>query len=199
MTERRRVATMAAGAALAGALVVAGCSSGSSHGAAATSTTARRAGLPPSDQASLKAVVAPLLARFGDDVQRVEVETNPTPDHHVMLSLYARPRDARTPDQYATGLVPLARAVMPVLLARYPGLYAVDLCQEAQHPPADVAEPPPLTRVYVTRPKSAAVRWDQLDLPALRRQAHSRNPSIEIYVDPVVAGSATFRAAKPAS
>ena len=198
MTERRRVATMAAGAALAGALAVAGCSTSHSSPQPITSTAAR-AGLPPSDQASLKAVVAPLLARFGDDVQRVEVETNPTPDHHVMLSLYARPRDARTPDQYATGLVPLARAVMPVLLARYPGLYAVDLCQEAQHPPADVAEPPPLTRVYVTRPKSAAVRWDQLDLPALRRQAHSRNPSIEIYVDPVVAGSATFRAAKPAS
>jgi hypothetical protein len=141
--------------------------------------------------------VAPLLARFGDDVQRVELDTNPTPDHHVMLSLYARPRDARTPDQYATGLAPLAKAVVPVLLARYPGLYSVDLCQEAQHPPADVAEPPPLTRVYVTRPKSAAVRWDQLDLPAIRRQARSKDPSIEIYVDPLVAGSATFRAAKP--
>ncbi len=199
MPERRRVARVGAGAALVGALAVAGCSSGSSHGAAATSTTGRRAGLPPSDQASLKAVVAPILARFGDDVQRVEVETNPTPDHHVMLSLYARPRDARTPDQYATGLAPLTRAVVPILLARYPGLYSVDLCQEAQHPPADVAEPPPLTRVYVTRPKSAAVRWDQLDLPAIRRQARSTDPSIEIYVDPVVAGSATFRAAKPAS
>jgi hypothetical protein len=196
MTERRRLASVAAGAALAGALAVAGCSSGSSRGTA-TSTTARRAGLPPSDQASLKAVVAPLLAPFGDDVQRVEVETNPTPDHHVMLSLYARPRDARTPDQYATGLAPLAKAVVPTLLARYPGLYAVDLCQEAQHPPADVAEPPPLTRVYVTRPRSAAVHWDRLDLSAIRRQAHGRNPSIEIYVDPIVAGSATFRAAKP--
>jgi hypothetical protein len=195
MTERRRVAGMAAGAALAGALVVASCST--SHSSPQPINTAPRAGLPPSDQASLKAVVAPLLARFGDDVQRVEVETNPTPDHHVMLSLYARPRDARTPDQYATGLAPLAKAVVPTLLARYPGLYAVDLCQEAQHPPADVAEPPPLTRVYVTRPRSAAVHWDRLDLSAIRRQAHGRNPSIEIYVDPVVAGSAMFRAAKP--
>ncbi len=168
-----------------------------SHPTTADSTTAPRAGLPPSDQASLTAIVAPLLARFGDDVQRVEVETNPTPDHHVMLSLYARPRDARTPDQYATGLAPLARAVMPVLLARYPGLYAVDLCQEAQHPPANVAEPPPLTRVYVTRPGSAAVRWDQLDLAAIRTQAHGVDPSIQLYVDPSVGASATFRAAKP--
>jgi len=197
MTERRRTATLAAEAALAGVLAVAGCSS--SHSSPQPINTAPQAGLPPSDQASLRAVVAPLLARFGDDVQRVEVETNRTPDHHVMLSLYARPRDARTPDQYATGVAPLARAVVPVLLARYPGLYAVDLCQEAQHPPADVAEPPPLTRVYVTRPKSAAVRWDQLDLSAIRRQARSKDPSIEIYVDPLVATSATFRAAKPST
>ncbi len=105
--------------------------------------------------------MAPILARFGDDVQRVELETNPTPDHHVMLSLYARPHDARTPDQYATGLAPLAKAVVPALLARYPGLYAVDLCQEAQHPPADVAEPPPLTRVTSPgrRLRSTGTSW----------------------------------------
>ena len=196
MTERRGGPIVAA-AALAGALALAGCSSGS-HGVTAAATTTVRKGVPAADEASLRAVVAPILGRLDDDVQRVELQTNPTPDHHVLLSVYARPRTARSGDQYAAGAAPLARAVIPTLLARYPGVYAVDLCQEALHPPANVDEPPPLTRVYVTRPKSASIDWARLDLAAIRRKARGDDPAIQLYVDPSVAQSATFRAAEPA-
>ena len=116
----------------------------------------------------------------------------------MLLSVYARPRTARSGDQYAAGAAPLARAVIPTLLARYPGVYGIDLCQEALHPPANVDEPPPLTRVYVTRPKSASIDWARLDLAAIRRKARGDDPAIQLYVDPSVAQSATFRAAEPA-
>ncbi len=115
----------------------------------------------------------------------------------MLLSIYVRPRTARSADGYARRIVPLARDLVPVLFDRYPGVVGIDLCQESTNHDGADASPPPVTRVFVLRSDAADIDWANLDLQWLLGQPHGQRPKVQFEVDDAVAASATYRQAQP--
>ena len=141
-------------------------------------------------------LIAPLLPA-GDEIQRVYLDASGEPGS-VLFSIYVRPTSGRTPDEYARTLAPLAKRLIPVIFARYPGVDAIDLCQEL---PNDLSaaqdSPPPVTRVLLFRQASAQIDWATFDLRTVRRLSRGKRPSIQLQLDADVAKAPSFMAAAP--
>ena len=197
MTPRRVEAVAAAFAIVAGGTSFVGCSSGARlSGPTTTATsTSRPVALPPRDTGALVKLVGPLLPA-DDEIQRVYLDVGEAPGS-VLFSIYVRPKSSRSAEGYARRIAPLAKALVPVLFARYPGVRAIDLCQELPNDAATQASLPPVTRVLISRDASAAIDWSTFDLSTVRRLARGRRPQIQLQLEGDVAKAPSFVAAAP--
>jgi hypothetical protein len=183
------------GIAAAGALVctaVVGCSSGSGDGDSAKA-------LPPNDKAAIERVFAPVLKRLGVRLTRgalVDLKTGKPSATGTHLAVYVEPTRDFTPEDYARGTVKTLRAFIPTAFERWGGLTSFDVCQEPL-PAADARpEPPPITKVDLTKAASRTVRWDGLDLARLLRDAKRLGPrALSVYAKPDVRLTGFYQAA----
>ena len=178
---RRLLGIVAAGL-LVGAAAV-GCSSGSEGGDTSKA-------LPPNDKAAIERVFKPALERLGVRLTRgalIDLKTSKPSATGTHLAVYVEPTGDYTPEDYARGTVKTLRAFLPVAFELWGGLKSFDLCQEPL-PAADAQpEPPPVTKVELTRSASRTVRWDDLDLDDLLRDAKRMGPrALSVYAKPDV-------------
>ena len=173
------------------AAAAAACSSGSGGGDSDAHA------LPPNDKAAIERVFAPTLKRLGVRLTRgalVDLETGKPSPNGTHLAVYVEPTGDYTVEDYARGTVPTLRAFIPIAFERWGGLTSFDLCQEPL-PAADARpEPPPVTKVDVTRAASRKVRWDDLDLARLLRDAKRLGSrALSVYAQPDVRQTAFYQ------
>jgi hypothetical protein len=178
---RRLFGIVAAGVLACTAAV--GCSSGSGG---ENSSNA----LPPNDKAAIERFFKPALERLGVRLTRgalIDLKTAKPSATGTHLAVYVEPTGDFTPEDYARGTVKTLRAFLPVAFETWGGLKSFDLCQEPL-PAADARpEPPPVTKVLLTRSASRTVRWDNLDLARLLRDAKRMGPrALSVYAKPDV-------------
>jgi len=178
----RRLVGIAAAGALACTAAV-GCSSGSGDGDSAKA-------LPPNDKAAIERVFAPALERLGVRLTRgalVDLKTGKPSATGTHLAVYVEPTGDFTPEDYARGTVRTLRAFLPAAFERWSGLTSFDLCQEPLPATDTRPEPPPITKVDLTKAASRKVRWDALDLTHLLRDAKRLGPrALSVYAKPDV-------------
>jgi len=181
------------GIAIAGALVCAaavGCSSGSGDGDSAEA-------LPPNDKAAIERVFAPELERLGVRLTRgalVDLETGKPSPTGAHLAVYVEPTGDFTPEDYARGTVRTLRAFIPGAFERWGGLRSFDVCQEPLAATDTRPEPPPVTKVELTKAASRKVRWDDLDLARLLRDAKRLGPrALSVYAKPDVRNTGFYQ------
>jgi hypothetical protein len=183
------------GIAAAGVLVctaAGGCSSGSGNGDSAKA-------LPPNDKAAIERVFAPALKQLGVRLTRgalVDLKTGKPSATGTHLAVYVEPTGEYTPEDYARGTVKTLRAFIPVAFERWRGLTSFDVCQEPL-PAADARpEPPPITKVDLTKAASGKVRWGDLDLVRLLADARRLGPrALSVYAKPDVRQTGFYQAA----
>jgi hypothetical protein len=181
------------GVAVAGALAcvaAAACSSGSDDGDSAKA-------LPPNDKAAIERVFAPELERLGVRLTRgalVDLKTGKPSATGTHLAVYVEPTGDFTPEDYARGTVRTLRAFIPGAFERWGGLTSFDVCQEPL-PAADTRpEPPPMTKVDLTKAASRKVRWDDLDLSRLLQDAKRLGPrALSVYAKPDVRNTGFYQ------
>jgi hypothetical protein len=187
---RRALALAIAGALACGA--VAACSSGSDDGDSATA-------LPPNDKAAIERVFAPELERLGVRLTRgalVDLKTGKPSATGSHLAVYVEPTGDFTPDDYARGTVRTLRAFIPGAFERWGGLTSFDVCQEPLAAADTRPEPPPVTKVDLTKAASRKVRWDDLDLARLLRDAKRLGPrALSVYAKPDVRNTGFYQEA----
>ena len=180
--RKRRLLGIAATGALA-CTVAAGCSSGSGGGDAAKA-------LPPNDKAAIERFFKPALERLGVRLTRgalIDLRTAKPSATGTHLAVYVEPTGDFTPEDYARGTVKTLRAFIPAAFERWGGLKSFDLCQEPLPATDARPEPPPVTKVELTRSASRTVRWDNLDLARLLRDAKRLGPrALSVYARPDV-------------
>jgi hypothetical protein len=183
LTRRtRRLFAIGAAGALASTFAV-GCSSGTGDGDSAKA-------LPPNDKAAIERVFAPALERLGVRLTRgalVDLKTGKPSPTGTHLAVYVEPTGDYTPDDYARGTVRTLRAFIPAAFERWGGLTSFDVCQEPLPATDARPEPPPITKVDLTKAASRKVRWDDLDLTRLLRDARRLGPrALSVYAKPDV-------------
>lgn len=181
-TARQRVGVSVAVVLIAA--VAAACSSGSGGGDSDAHA------LPPNDKAAIERVFSPTLKRLGVRLTRgalVDLKTGKPSANGTHLAVYVEPTGDYSAEDYARGTVPTLRAFIPTVFERWGGLTSFDLCQEPL-PAADARpEPPPVTKVDVTKAASRKVRWDDLDLARLLRDARRLGSrALSVYAKPEV-------------
>ena len=178
----RRLFRVAAAGALACTAAI-GCSSGSGDGDSAKA-------LPPNDKATIERVFAPELKRLGVRLTRgalVDLKTGKPSATGNHLAVYVEPTGDFTPEDYARGTVRTLRAFIPAAFERWGGLTSFDVCQEPLPATDTRPEPPPITKVDLTKAASRKVRWDNLDLTRLLRDAKRLGPrALSVYAKPDV-------------
>jgi hypothetical protein len=185
----RRFFRIAAAAALVCTAAV-GCSSGSGDGNSAKA-------LPPNDKAAIERVFAPELKRLGVRLTRgalVDLKTGKPSATGTHLAVYVEPTGDFTPEDYARGTVRTLRAFLPAAFERWGGLTSFDLCQEPLPATDTRPEPPPITKVDLTKAASRKVRWNALDLTRLLRDAKRLGPrALSVYAKPDVRLTSFFQ------
>jgi hypothetical protein len=188
---RRHLGAVAAGLLIT--VLAAACSSGSGGESSASADA-----LPPNDKAAIERVFRARLERLGVRLTRGAVldrETGKPSDRGTHLAVYVEPTGEFTPDDYARATVPTLRAFLPTAFERWGGLESFDICQEPL-PAADTRrEPPPETKVDVTKQASAKVRWDDdLDLGRLLTDAKRLGPrALSVYAKPDVRNTGFYQ------
>ena len=191
---RRRLGLAVAGLSIAA--VAAACSSGSGSSESANA-------LPPNDKAAIERVFAAELERLGVRLTRgalVDLETGKPSDKGTHLAVYVEPTGAFTPDDYARGTVPTLRAFLPTAFERWGGLRSFDVCQEPLPALDTRREPPPETKIDVTKEASEKVRWDDMDLARLLTDAKRLGPrALSVYARPPVRNTSFYQDAAVAA
>jgi hypothetical protein len=155
--------------------------------------------LPPNDKAAIERVFAPALEKLGVRLTRgalVDLKTGRPSPSGKHLAVYVEPTGDYTPEDYARGTVRTLRAFIPKAFEEWGGLTSFDLCQEPL-PAADARpEPPPVTKVDLTKAASRKVRWDDLDLVRLLRDAKRLGArALSVYAKPDVRLTSFYQAA----
>jgi len=130
---------------------------------------------PPADYEALAAVFDPVVASLGYRIGRAALidrgtyRETPDGDH---LALYLTPLFDKSPDEYVTDFLALARILGPGVFAAWPGLNSFDVCQE---PFAweGATSPPGLTILDVFRDAAAQIDWATVDLAGLLTSAQA--------------------------
>jgi hypothetical protein len=160
-----------------------GCSSGSGDGGSAKA-------LPANEKAAIERVFAPELKRLGVRLNRgalVDLKTGKPSATGTHLAVYVEPTGDFTPEDYARGTVRTLRAFLPAAFERWGGLNSFDVCQEPLPATDARPEPPPVTKVDLTKAASRKVQWDDLDLTRLLRDAKRLGPrALSVYAKPDV-------------
>jgi hypothetical protein len=188
-TARRRL-----GFAVVGTLIcvaAAACSSGSGDG------SSNAHALPPNDKAAIERVFAPALDRLGVRLTRaalIDLQTGKPSANGKHLAVYVEPRGDYVAEDYARGTVRTLRAFMPAAFERWGGLTSFDICQEPL-PAIDARpEPPPVTKVDLTKAAARKMRWSQLDLARLLRDAKRLGSNaLTVYAKPDVRQTSLYQ------
>jgi hypothetical protein len=153
--------------------------------------------LPPNDKAAIERVFAPALDRLGVRLTRgalVDLKTGKPSPNGKHLAVYVEPTGDYTPEDYGRGTVRTLRAFIPTAFERWGGLKSFDICQEPLPSTDSRPEPPPVTKVDLTRAASRKVKWDDLDLVRLLRDAKRLGPrALSVYAKPDVRLTSFYR------
>lgn len=160
--------------------------------------------LPPNDYEALEAIFARDVAPLGVRLTRGRLLDVSDPSRYrpsdtgTLLALYVEPAEETqySTADYVNGIVPIARVFVPEVFRRWPGLPAVDICQEPPPSVDDRPDPQAVTLVRITRELALALDWDQMDLPALISVLRGTElGSFGMGVSPAVARHPMFREA----
>jgi hypothetical protein len=178
-------------AAVAVALVAAaGCSQGSSN----------ESQLPPNNKAAIEKVFRRQLDELGLRLTRgalVDVESGKASSEGTHLAVYVEPKGAYSADDYAGSIVAVTKTFAPGSFDTWGGLVSFDVCQEPLPSVDSRAEPPPKTKVEMTRDASGKVEWGELDLPQLLMdEKRLGKRELSVYVDPEVRGTSMYQDAQ---
>jgi hypothetical protein len=189
---RRALSVVATGVVVAA--VAAACSSGSGNGESKNANA-----LPPNDKAAIERVFAAKLERLGVRLTRgalVDRRTGKPSATGTHLAVYVEPTGGFTPDDYARGTVSTLRVFIPSAFERWGGLDSFDVCQEPLPALDTRPEPPPETKVDLTKEASRKVRWGELDLARLLNDAKRLGPrALSVYAKPDVRNTAVYQRA----
>ncbi|MEX1208693.1 MAG: hypothetical protein WEE36_08875 [Acidimicrobiia bacterium] len=153
--------------------------------------------LPPADFDTLAAIFDPLVEPLGYRLGRaalIDLETYEESPEATHLAVYLTPLAAKSPDDYAAELVPVARVFLPAVFDTWPGLESFDVCQEPFEFEGDTP-PPGLTVLEVDRATAEAVDWGTIDLAGLldSLQVHA---GLFLQAQRAIQDSATWQAAE---
>jgi hypothetical protein len=156
--------------------------------------------LPPNDKASIEKVFRSELDRLGLRLTRgalVDLDSGrPTPKG-THLAVYVEPVGPYSADDYAGSIVAVTKVFAPRSFDTWSGLASFDVCQEPLPSVDTRREPPPKTKVDMTRGASEKVDWDGLDLRGLlldERRLGKRE--LSVYTDPEVRATNIFQDAQ---
>jgi hypothetical protein len=177
--------------ALAIAVTAAGCSGGSSG-------NNKEAGrLPANNKAAIEKIFESRLHRLGLRLTRgalIDLKTTKPSATGTHLAVYVEPTGAYNPDDYARQVVAVTRVFAPRSFDLWRGLQSFDVCQEPL-PEVDArAEPPPKTKVTMTRDAVRKLRWKGLDLSTLLTDARRLGSrQLSVYAAPDVRSTARYQ------
>jgi len=178
-------------AAVAVVATAAACSSGSGGGDSSANA------LPPNDKNAIERVFAPQLERLGVRLTRgalVDLRTAKPSATGTHLAVYVEPTGDYTPDQYARGTASTLRVFIPKAFARWGGLKSFDICQEPLPATDTRPEPPPVTKVTLTRGASDKVKWKNADLSGLLTDAKRLGTrELSVYAKPDVRNTSVYQ------
>ncbi len=153
---------------LATAATAVACSGGSSGNDEAAGK------LPLNKKAVIEKVFESRLDRLGLRLTRgalVDLKTGKPSAKGTHLAVYVEPTGPYTADDYARRVVAVTRVFAPRSFDMSRGLQSFDVCQEPL-PEVDARpEPPPKTKVTMTRDAARKLRWKGLDLSTLLTDA----------------------------
>jgi hypothetical protein len=153
---------------LATAATAVACSGGSSGNDEAAGK------LPLNKKAVIEKVFESRLDRLGLRLTRgalVDLKTGKPSAKGTHLAVYVEPTGPYTADDYARRVVAVTRVFAPRSFDMWRGLQSFDVCQEPL-PEVDARpEPPPKTKVTMTRDAARKLRWKGLDLSTLLTDA----------------------------
>ncbi len=185
---RRSLGVAAAAVIVAAA---ASCSSGSGGDDSAAHA------LPPNDKTAIERVFAPQLERLGVRLTRgalIDLRTAKRSSTGTHLAVYVEPTGDYTPDQYALGTASTLRVFIPKAFERWGGLKSFDICQEPLPATDSRPEPPPVTKVTLTRGASNKVKWRNADLSRLLTDAKRLGTQeLSVYAMPDVRNTSVYQ------
>jgi hypothetical protein len=169
--------------------VAAACSSGNSGTA--------RPKLPPDKKAAIEKVFASELDRLGLRLTRgapVDLKSGKPSPTGTHLAVYVEPTRPYTADDYARRIVAVTKVFAPRSFDMWRGLTSFDVCQEPLPTLDTRPEPPPKTKVTMTREAAREVRWKGLDLPTLLVDAKRLGSrELSVYAEPEVRRTAMYQ------
>jgi hypothetical protein len=170
-----------------------------STAAACSGSDKRASKLPPNKKAVIEKVFESRLDRLGLRLTRgalVDLESGEPSASGTHLAVYVEPTGPYTPDDYARRVVAVTRVFAPMSFDTWRGLRSFDVCQEPL-PAVDARpEPPPTTKVTMTRGAARKIRWKGLDLPTLLTEANRLGArELSVYAAPDVRTTARYQAA----
>ncbi|MDP2623624.1 MAG: hypothetical protein Q8Q29_07505 [Actinomycetota bacterium] len=152
--------------------------------------------LPPPGLAALATLFDPLVEPLGYRVGRATLidraTYRATPDGRH-LALYLTPLTAKTPDEYATDFLAIARTFVPVIFDHWPRLESFDVCQEPYDWEGATA-PPGLTVFDIDRESVGAIDWQTVDLAGLLF-AEGQLEGLEIFAQQEIRSAPVWQAA----
>jgi hypothetical protein len=126
--------------------------------------------LPPNDKEAIEKVFRSELDRLGLRLTRgalVDLESGRPTSKGTHLAVYVEPVGPYSADDYVGSIVPVTKVFAPRSFETWSGLVSFDVCQEPLPSVDTRREPPPKTKVDMTRDASDKVDWDDLDLHQL--------------------------------
>jgi hypothetical protein len=155
--------------------------------------------LPPNDKAAIERDFESRLDRLGLRLTRgalIDRKINKPSATGTHLAVYVEPTGPYTPDDYAGSVVAVTRVFAPLSFDRWRGLQSFDVCQEPLPSVDTRAEPPPKTKVEMTRDAARKVRWKGLDLATLLTDAERLGSrALSVYAAPDVRRTPMYQSA----
>jgi hypothetical protein len=172
------------------AIAVAACSSGSGN-------EKSKQALPPNDKAAIEKVFSSQLDRLGLRLTRgalIDLRTRKPSASGTHLAVYVEPVGPYTADDYARRIVTVTKVFAPRSFETWSGLTSFDVCQEPLQSVDARPEPPPKTKVDMTRAASRKVDWTGLDLPQLLIDAKRLGSrELSVYAEPEVRRTSMYQ------
>jgi hypothetical protein len=173
------------------AITAASCSSGASG-----NEESKRA-LPPNDKVAIERVFSHRLDSLGLRLTRgalVDLKTGKVSPRGTHLAVYVEPIAPYTADDYASRIVAVTKVFAPRSFDAWRGLRSFDVCQEPLQSLDARPEPPPKTKVNMTRNASGKIKWKDLDLPQLLTDAKRLGTrELSVYAEPEVRRTSMYQ------
>jgi hypothetical protein len=156
--------------------------------------------LPPNDKAAIEKVFRSELDRLGLRLTRgalVDLESGRPTSKGTHLAVYVEPVGPYSADEYAGSIVSVTKVFAPRAFDTWRGLVSFDVCQEPLPSVDTRPEPPPKTKVDMTRNASDKVDWDNLDLQQLLvDEKRLGKRELSVYADTEVRRTTMYQGAR---